>query len=330
LLDEFLKANEKAKVGVFGPLITFVNTVLAETWEERGEVVESHSLMDRREVYVAELPDGVCYLTMAIDVQVNRIAYQVIGHGIDEEIWVIEYGEINGSPAKGEVWNAVDELLARKWSYKNGRRIMVLRTGIDSGDGNVTETVYQYCRSRLARGVFAVKGASTEKAPPTARSKKSRERNLIIVGVNGIKSDLLIKLGVQHHGPGYIHFPMDEDGMPVRGIDSRYFDMLTSEKKMLKRDKNGFPKSEWVLASGKFNESWDTLVYAIAIRHTIPTSHETLVKALYRKAMWDLPPLEVVIDNDDSEIMAPKKPVSQPRRKPIDRNAAARERSFAL
>jgi phage terminase large subunit GpA-like protein len=40
----------------------------------RGEVAESHALESRREVYNAELPDGVCVLTTGVDVQDNRLA----------------------------------------------------------------------------------------------------------------------------------------------------------------------------------------------------------------------------------------------------------------
>ena len=329
LIEEWMLANARAKFGDFERLKVFINTRLAETWEERGEVVESHGLMDRREVYQAELPDGVCYLTMGVDVQVNRLAYQVLGHGIGEETWVIEYGELNGSPSKGDVWNGIDALLARKWRYKNGRRIMILRTAVDSGDGNVTETVYQYCRSRLARGVFAVKGSNTEKAPPTTRSKNAREKNVIIVGVNGIKSDVMARLRVEHVGDGYVHFPMEPDGLPACGVDERYFDMLTAEKRMFERDKKGFGRYVWVLPSGKFNESWDTFIYAIAARHLLPGAHAELAKTLYRKAMWDMPPVVVddVSASPDAE-ETEQMPLETRRPPRVDRNAQARQRSL--
>ena len=333
IIGEWSAAVRESKTGNQSRLQVFINTYLGETWEERGETVESHDLMNRREVYIGEVPDGVCYLTAGFDIQINRIAYKVVGHGLDGEIWVIEYGELNGSPSKGEVWNGVDEILARKWSYRNERRMMILRAAIDSGDGNVSETVYQFCRARLARGVFAVKGATTEKAPPVARSKNARDKNLIMVGVNAIKSDLMARLKITE-GAGRIHFPMDIDGLPVRGVDERYFDMLTAEKRMLVRDKKGFAKYQWVLPSGKFNESWDCMVYAIAARHLLPTSHDELVKALHRKAVWELPPVTHV------PVKTPTAPVKQTpkvpgapakRRQPaLSRNAQLRQKARGL
>lgn len=329
MVSKFIEANNEAKVGNFDKLQSFVNTYLAETWEIRGDAVEPHGLMDRREVYHAEIPDRVCYLTAGFDIQVNRIACMVIGHGLDDESWIIDYQELNGSPAKGDVWQGVDEILSKKWSYRNGRRLMILRAAIDSGDGNVTDTVYQFCRARLARGVFAIKGAKTEKAPPIARSKNAKDKNMIMVGVNGIKSDMMERLKIENPGPGYIHFAMDPDGLPACGQDDRFFDMLTAEKKMLVRDKKGYPRYEWVLPSGKYCEAWDCLIYGMAARHMVPSSHGELVKALHRKAVWELP-----LSEGESDTLPPavitKMPPRYPSRKGIDRNAIARQQSVAL
>lgn len=44
-----------------------MNTELGETWEERGEQVEDTVLLNRREVYDADVPDGVLVLTAGVD-----------------------------------------------------------------------------------------------------------------------------------------------------------------------------------------------------------------------------------------------------------------------
>jgi phage terminase large subunit GpA-like protein len=41
-----------------------------------------------------ELADGVCVLTMGVDTQDNRLAYEVVGWGEGGESWRIEYGEL--------------------------------------------------------------------------------------------------------------------------------------------------------------------------------------------------------------------------------------------
>ena len=81
LITEWVEADRLSKAGDYSKLITFINTMLAETWELRGEVVESHALESRREAYLAELPDGVCVLTMGVDVQDNRLAVGIWGWG---------------------------------------------------------------------------------------------------------------------------------------------------------------------------------------------------------------------------------------------------------
>ena len=51
------------KRGDYEKMQVFVNTDLGLPWEEPGEAVEANNLLDRREFYEAEVPDGVVYLT---------------------------------------------------------------------------------------------------------------------------------------------------------------------------------------------------------------------------------------------------------------------------
>ena len=44
-------------------------------------------LYQRAEVYDAPVPDGVLMLTAGIDVQADRIEYEVVGWNKDEESW---------------------------------------------------------------------------------------------------------------------------------------------------------------------------------------------------------------------------------------------------
>jgi phage terminase large subunit GpA-like protein len=190
LISKLVAAQQLAKKGDYTKLKSFINTILAEEWEVRGEVLESHALETRREVYDAELPDGVCVLTMGVDVQDNRLAYEVVGWGLGFESWGIEYAELFGDPRRGEIWNRIDDLLARAWSYGNGERLRISRVAVDTG-GHMTPQVYEYCKVRQSRGVYPIKGQGGDKLPLTRPSKESREKGLFIVGVDGIKADIL-------------------------------------------------------------------------------------------------------------------------------------------
>ena len=285
LVGKWAEAQRLAKVGDYSKLITFINTILAETWEMRGEVVESHALESRREVYGAELPDGVCVLTMGVDVQDNRLAYEIVGWGLGFESWGIEYSELFGDPRQGDVWNRLDELLAQSWSYANGKRIRISRVAIDTG-GHMTPQVYAYCKARQSRGVYPIKGQAGDRLPLTRPSKESREKGLFIVGIDGIKADTMSWLKLGKVGDGYCHFPKDNDDIPINGYDANYFEMLTAEKRVVVQNKKGFAVYEWHKDGGKRNEAFDTRNYARAALRIMSPKDDLMLRRIYLNAPW--------------------------------------------
>jgi phage terminase large subunit GpA-like protein len=286
LVSEWHTAQENASKGDHELLKVFINTRLAETWEERGEVVESHSLEKTREVYKAEIPDGVCLLTMGVDTQDNRLAYYIIGWGIGFENWSIEYGELFGDPRQGQVWNEIDALLNRTFYYANGKGIRISRVAVDTG-GHLTPQVYTYCKARMSRGVYPIKGQGGEKLPLSRPSKNTAETGLFMVGVDGIKSDIFTWLKTGSMGDGLCHFPMQEDGSPKGMFDATFFDMLTSEKRVYTLNKKtGFGKYEWHKEAGRRNEALDCFVYArAALRIMNPYDHG-LLKRIHLQQPW--------------------------------------------
>ena len=64
-------------------LKVWVNTKLAETWEETdGEEVDENGLMERREHYGPAIPASVAVLTCGVDVQDNRLELELAGCGV--------------------------------------------------------------------------------------------------------------------------------------------------------------------------------------------------------------------------------------------------------
>jgi phage terminase large subunit GpA-like protein len=314
LISKWVIAQQLAKKGDYTKLKSFINTILAEEWEVRGEILESHALEARREVYDAELPDGVCVLTMGVDVQDNRLAYEVIGWGLGFESWGIEYSEIFGDPRLGEVWNRLNDLLERAWSYKNGKRIRIHRVAIDTG-GHMTTEVYNYCRAKRGRGVYPIKGQGGDKLPLIRPSQKAREKGLFIVGVDSIKYDWYSWLKVGESGDKYCHFPKDKDDIPARGYDTTYFQMLTVEKRVVVRNKKGFSAYEWQKDAGARNESFDCRVYARAALRIMASNDELLLKKMHLKEPWSGQVKEKPVNNTvAAEISKPKKPASKNQR----------------
>ena len=241
---------------------TFINTVLGEPYEDRGErALKEDKLLARCERFAAEVPDGVAVITAGVDVQDDRLEVELVGWGRNEESWSLDYETLPGDPAEPGTWKALDEYLLRLRLRGDGRAFEVMATCIDSG-GHHTQRVYEFAKARLGRRVWAVKGASARggERSPVWPSKKVSARTKggfrpILLGVNAAKDAIRRWLHVDRHGPGYMHFPADRD--------LGYFAQLTAERSVLKTG-GGQRWRVWELPSGRANEALDCRVYAYA------------------------------------------------------------------
>ena len=260
IAEEFLKATDKARKGDKRGLKKFVNTRLAEAFEEQGTQVELEYLEKRREYYEADVPDGVLVLTAGVDCQDDRLELVVLGFGAGKEMWAIEYKQLMGDTTQTAVWQQLDEYLNRKWAFKDGREIGISCTCIDSG-GHSTSEVYHYCKPREHRRIFAVKGRGGEGIPLVGKYSRSNKMNVALfpVGDDESKTLILSRLMVDQEGEGYIHFPRNKE----KGFDTEYFKGLVSEKKVKKYVK-GHLKFEWIKEAGVRNEPIDTMKYGLA------------------------------------------------------------------
>lgn len=267
LIGEYLVSKEDPVT-----LKTFVNTRLAEVYRPLGQMKDIASLIGRREFYEAEVPDGVLLLTAAVDVQNNRLEYEICGWGEGEESWGIRKGIIPGVPDQEATWNALDEVLDRTYHFKDGSGIMVQRTFIDSG-GSYTDAVYDYCSRNVNKQRFAIKGASEFNVPviyKTATAKNYDNLLLLLLGVSQAKQYIFQRLSIQEYGPGYMHFPNNEG----RGYDETYFKGLLSEQLEQKLVK-GKLVSVWVnIAKDHRNEPLDLKNYNLACIKSISPDWE--------------------------------------------------------
>jgi phage terminase large subunit GpA-like protein len=272
IIEEFLEA----KRGGPEQLKAWVNTTLGETWEEQGDGVESHDLMKRREPYGCEVPNGVLVLTAGVDVQDDRLEVEVVGWGVGKESWGIEYRAIYGDPGQPAVWNQLDEYLSRTWKYADGTAIGIACTCIDSG-GHFTQQVYDFCKTREHRRVFAIKGKGGEGVPLVGRATRTNRKRVALfhIGVDTGKELILSRLKVEHEREaGYCHFPRETE----KGYDQTYFEGLTSEKRVLRYHK-GRPRLEWVKRPGTRNEPLDCRNYATAALEILNPNLEALAKS---------------------------------------------------
>jgi len=260
LVDDFLRAKGDAPA-----LKAFVNTRLAETWEEDyAAKISADGLMEKRLAYRSGLcPAGVVLLTAGVDVQDNRLAVTVWGWGEGETGWMVWHQELMGDPTMTEVWGQLDQVLATEWDTENGKTLKVVQMAVDSG-GHCTHEVYRYVRDRVGQGVVAIKGSSRRNSPAVGKGNKvdvnwrgkvlRRGVTLYQLGTDTIKTTLFGRLRHNQQAGG-LHFGM--------AADADYFKQVTSERQAL-RYHRGFPIREWVKKAGDRNEALDCMVYAYA------------------------------------------------------------------
>ena len=259
LVEEWVDANHKKdKKG----LQEFINLKLGEPWhEDEADLNLWEKLAQRREFYPeAGLPKEILMLTCGVDVQQNRLEATVFGWGADFESWGICHRVFFGDTKQNEVWSQLDVLLIENFHLQDGRELRIACTLVDSGDGSMTDTVYQYTKAREKSRVFSSKGSSVANkdliGPP---SQNNRYRAfLFVVGVDAGKRLLFNRLKVNDFGPAYVHYPMARDS----GFTEEYFKQLTAEVFERKFEK-GRVKEGWKKLRER-NEALDCAVYATA------------------------------------------------------------------
>jgi phage terminase large subunit GpA-like protein len=260
---EFLEAKRAPET-----LRVFVNTVLGEVWRERGDAPDWERLYSRRESYeIGTVPPAVGLLTAGMDVQKDRVVWEVVGWGPGKESWSIDSGIIPMDTSNEAEWTRVDELLNRAYLTSLGTMMTVRVLAVDSGYN--TQAVYNYARRHVGR-VIAVKGMRTAKTllgspspvDVTWRGKRiARGCKVWPVGVDIAKTELY----------GWLRLPIPEEGglysggfchFPEHGPD--FFKQLTSEQLVTVKTKQGYTATEWQVIPGRENHVLDARVYARA------------------------------------------------------------------
>lgn len=263
IVEKFLVADDLSKKGDHDKLKTWINTELGEPWDEPGTAMDETELINRREIYEAQVPDGVLILTAGVDVQDDRFEVEVVGWGVGKESWGIRYQKIFGDMMGEQVWRDLDAFLLQPFFKKDGTVMRIAAAFVDSGGHHANE-VYRFTKARWERRVWALKGRGGQDVPFFSNpTKNNREKApLFTIGVDTGKSLLFQRLKVLNHGPNYCHFPLNEEA----GYGEEYFNGLTAER-MVVRIRKGRSVIVWELADSahKRNEPLDCRNYAQAI-----------------------------------------------------------------
>jgi phage terminase large subunit GpA-like protein len=275
LVQEWLTAMDAARAGDPSLLRVFVNTRLAETFEEQGDKADQHALRRRAaDIPLRQVHWGLFVLTMGVDVQGDRLEAYAWAWGRGLERQLVDRQVIYGDPALpeseiGSPWAALTEYRRTPILHASGRPVPILATMVDSG-GHHTQAVYSYARDHQHAGVHAVKGMSQSgKAvlgKPTDQDVNWRGRKMKYgvklwpVGADTAKAEIYGRLRITEPGAGYVHLS--------KHLPTEVFEQLTAER-LVTRYVKGHPKLEWVKPPGRRNEALDCAVYALAGAHKV-------------------------------------------------------------
>ena len=267
-------AKEFIEAAHHGPeqLKTFVNTVLGETWHDRGEAPEWERLYQRREAYqIGVAPAPVLFLTCGVDVQKDRLVWEVVGWGRGKRSWSIDAGVIPGDTSDTSPrgpWKDLDALLDRRFLHEGGTEMQIAMLAIDSGYN--TQTVYGWARNYPMNRVAAIKGddhASVLVGVPSAVDVTIGGRKLqkgyrvwpvsSKLGKTEFYGWLRLEPPTEENGgeepPGFCHFPQ---------YSEEYFRQITAEQLVPRKNKRGFIRHEWEVIPGRENHFLDCRIYA--------------------------------------------------------------------
>lgn len=272
MASEFLDA----KRGGPETLKSWTNTFLAETFEDTGERIESTQFMERREDYTPQsLPVQVLILICAVDVQGDRIEYEIIGLGDDEETWGVEFGKIIGDPERAQLWKDLKQHLEKKFQRVDGIELLITCTAIDirHKTKRVTEFI-KTCGLPRVYGVYGASHATKQVYLVTPHHNKYYHTWNYSVNTTLAKDMIFARLKIVEPGPRYMHWHT--------GYGQDYFDGLTAEEKKT-RFVHGFPDTFY----GKIrprNEPLDLRVYFLAAVDRLKPNMESIRKSLTKPA----------------------------------------------
>jgi len=274
LAENFLRAEAE------GDLQTWVNTDLAETWDEGGAAVEPDALRARLEDYGAQAPDGVLMVAAGGDTQDDRIEVSRWGYGLGGESWLIDHTILYGDPAElleARVDTRLDQVLLAPIQRSDGVTLACAGSCIDA-QGHYYEEVLAYTRKRERRKrcpVAAIRGGKEWTAPlwPMRAAKSSKKRalrgNVFTIGVAVGKRAFFQR--VARHLPegaagasGYVHLPQawrTPLGDFVE-MDEEFLAQLVSERERMQRRRGQV--SRWFDEVHPRHEALDCRIYADA------------------------------------------------------------------
>jgi len=252
---EFLRSKDYIEI-----LMNFVNSWLAEVWEEKIEETTVDKLKTLcRDYAEGAVPEDAIVLTAGVDVQKDHFYYAIRGWGYQEESWLIKVGRV-------EYWeDIIDVLFNAEYRKTDGSDVLqVYLTCIDSGYR--TDEVYQFCRrwhdkTKSVKGQEDIAGGRFYRASKidiNSRTGAVIKNGLVLWNLNVSQYKDKINRLVTSKDPAKWHLFQDPP--------EEYFQQFSAEQKVLIRNRNtGSAREVWQKKKASIaNHYLDAEVYAVA------------------------------------------------------------------
>ncbi len=308
--------EHRARTGKTDKLRQVLIRTFGEVWEGVGELsgLDARSLKERTRTLagdsdeqkpvdyrMGEVPEGVKFLTVAIDVGGRKFDIMTRGWDTDRRSWIIDRRTIRQRQhadgimrdiAPGKVqddWNVLVEEIDRLYPLQSDptKAMPVAVVTIDASDGNITWMAYEFARRMDKKRwgawqrVRCIKGSTTTKAPhlsptPAKISKDSEGKavepvvTLHLLGVHKLKEDALEDLAISDGSPGQIFFPAN--------FMDRHFEELFNETLI---------EGKWVRNGD--NETLDLLGYTEAGRLMLEPDRKDRIWTPGKEPIWAKP-----------------------------------------
>ena len=263
-----------------GDLQSFVNVSLGWPWEA-GERADPDSLLARCVEYPADVPAGGLWLDCGVDMQMDRLEYEVVAWGEGEQSWSIEKGILWGDPLLDDVWIDLEDVLAKDFIHESGALMKIECTMVDTGGkGGMTAAAYSWLQGKTGRRIFGLKGIPGWGRPvavkPTRKrtgKNASKYADLVQVGIDEAKLVVQRRLAIAIPGPGYCNFPISDTH------NAEHSKQWTAER-LVTRYVKGAAVREWHKNDRDRNEALDCRVYAYAGLKLMQPSFKRLAERL--------------------------------------------------
>lgn len=251
----FLKAgNDPAQLQVF------YNNYLGLPFEDTTsgvDITTVHKFKDEN-LPANTLPEEALFIVVVVDVQDDRLEVDIKAYGERFRSWGLDHRNLYGNTSDiyDQCWKELSYIPFESWNGLNATLGL-----IDSGDGEKTDIVYQFCTEFVKDFFYPLKGFTASvktKEKYKIVKLQNYDTHLVEIYVDLYKNQLARWFNQEwrtneDYPDGWMTF--------ANSFTDNYFKQLTNEHKVKKVTKGGLTTVEWV-KKGR-NEAWDLNVYAL-------------------------------------------------------------------